>query len=120
MKVLLPFLLLLFNCFYSLGQNQLLRSYTQEELDFLKKNKVSDYEILAYAVDNGLEFGEYNEVKHSNLNHVSNEVSIKEASFLDFNFKIENQNQYYYWKEQDKIIMVKSYWVLNHERNRKL
>ena len=52
--------------------------------------------------------------------NISLKSLLKEASFLDFNFKIENQNQYYYWKEQDKIIMVKSYWVLNHERNSKL
>ncbi len=116
MNFLLSFILIFCSCFHAFSQSALLDSYTQSELNELKQVNIADYELLSYAIENALEFGEYFESKHSNLEHVNNDISPETASFTDFRFKIKNQNQYYVWENQQKIIIVKSFWVLRNEQ----
>lgn len=116
MNFLLSVILIFCSCFHAFSQSALLDSYTQSELNELKQVNIADYELLSYAIENALEFGEYFESKHSNLEHVNNDISPETASFTDFGFKIKNQNQYYVWENQQKIIIVKSFWVLRNEQ----
>jgi len=116
MNFLLSVILIFCSCFHAFSQSALLDSYTQSELDELKQVNIADYELLSYAIENALEFGEYFDSKHSNLEHVNNDIPPETASFTDFRFKIKNQNQYYVWENQQKIIIVKSFWVLRNEQ----
>ena len=119
MNFLLSVILIFCSCFHAFSQSALLDSYTQSELDELKQVNIADYELLSYAIENALEFGEYFDSKHSNLEHVNNDIPPETASFTDFRFKIKNQNQYYVWENQQKIIIVKSFWVLRNEQKTK-
>jgi hypothetical protein len=119
MNFLLSVILIFCSCFHAFSQSALLDSYTQSELDELKQVNIADYELLSYAIENALEFGEYFDSKHSNLEHVNNDISPEIVSFTDFGFKIKNQNQYYVWENQQKIIIVKSFWVLRNEQKTK-
>ena len=116
MNFLLSVILIFCSCFHAFSQSALLDSYTQSELDELKQVNIADYELLSYAIENALEFGEYFDSKHSNLEHVNNDISPEIVSFTDFGFKIKDQNQYYFWEDQQKIIIVKSFWVLRNEQ----
>ena len=116
MNFILSVFLFFCSCFHTFCQSNLLNSYTQSELDELKKVNAANYELLSYAMENALEFGEYYDSKHADLEYVHNDLSPQAVSFTDFGFKIKDQNQYYFWEDQQKIIIVKSFWVLRNEQ----
>ena len=116
MNFLLSVILIFCSCFHAFSQSNLLNSYTQSELNELKQVNIAKYELLSYAIENALEFGEYYDSKHADLEHVHSDVSPQAISFTDFGFKINDQNQYYFWEDQQKIIIVKSLWVLRNEQ----
>ena len=63
---------------------------------------------------------DYDETKHSGLAIVSLDKKVTSPSFTDFGFQIKDENQYFHWKEEGKLLIVKSFWVLNNEKYSKL
>jgi len=97
---------------------KLLKSYSKEELTKIKDTDPEKYDVLLYALDHGTYVSEYKEEKHSRLNlkQLPNVESL--PSFTDLNLKIESFNQYFYAPKIDKIVVVKSFWVLNFEKSK--
>lgn len=96
----------------------LLKSYSKEELTKIKNTNPEQYDVLVYAINHGTYVSEYSEEKHGPLN-LKELPSIESLpSFTDLNLKIEAFNQYFYAPKLDKIVVVKSEWVLNFEKSK--
>lgn len=93
--------------------SRLLTSYDAETLNALNENDPHTLELLQYALDHGMYFTEYSATKSLQLP----EIEITEAvqSFADLGLKITDQNQYFRVKNEDRMLVVKSFWVLNNE-----
>jgi len=96
---------------------RLLASYTQSELLDLKNVKASNYEMLIYAIDHSIYVSDIPEGKDVSLT----EIDYKEnQSYLDLGLIIKKENQYFKIKNQEnKMLIVKSEWVLLNELNTK-
>lgn len=97
-------------------QSELLKSYTIEELEEIKASSPENYNALIYALDNGIYFGNFNENKHEGL--LVLEGFDKQKNFTDYGLKIKDTNQYFYCLEINKVMVLKSFWVLNNEKSR--
>jgi hypothetical protein len=97
----------------------LLKSYSKEELTKIKNADPEKYDVLVYALDYGTYLSEYNVEKHGQLNLKELPSVVSLPSFTDLNLKIESYNQYFYAPKLDKIVVVKSEWVLNFEKSKK-
>lgn len=96
----------------------LLNSYSKEELTKIKNTDLEHYDVLVYAIDHGTYFSEYSEAKHGQLNLKELPSIERLPSFTDLNLKIEAFNQYFYAPKLDKIVVVKSEWVLKFEKSK--
>jgi hypothetical protein len=123
MKLSLTIILFIGLCFSGRTQEkntELLKSYTPHELDEIQQVSQEQYALLVYALDNGLYTTAYHPEKHSGLKKVSLDTDKKAPLFTDFHFKITETNQYFYWENRNKVVVIKSFWVLSHEKNSKL
>ena len=93
----------------------LLKSYTKAEIESFNSSNPEKIEILTYALKNGLYFGDFNENKHGNLPIL--EGYGNEKNFTDYGLKIKDTNQYYYCPEINKVMVLKSFWVLKNEKS---
>ena len=123
MKLFLSFTLFLCLCFHVSSQvndSKLLLSYSQEELNEIKQADENQFQLLQYALDHAMYTSDFDETKHSGLAIVSLDKKVTSLSFTDFGFQIKDVNQYFHWKEEGKLLIVKSFWVLNNEKYSKL
>ncbi len=123
MKLIFSLTLFLCLCFRAFSQDknsQLLLSYSQEELNLIEQADEHQFQLLNYAVDHAIYTSDYHKSKHSDLPLISLKESVNDPSFTDFGLKIKDQNQYFYWESEGKLLVVKSFWVLNHEKQAKL
>tara|TARA_B100000524_G_scaffold136749_1_gene68403 strand:+ start:19923 stop:20300 length:378 start_codon:yes stop_codon:yes gene_type:complete len=123
MKLLFSITLFLCLCFQAFSQDKnskLLLSYSQEELNLIEQADEHQFQLLNYAVDHAIYTSEYHEAKHSSLPVISLKESANNPTFTDFGLKIKDQNQYFYWESEGKLLVVKSFWVLNQEKQAKL
>tara|TARA_B100001287_G_C22686512_1_gene534099 strand:- start:10890 stop:11267 length:378 start_codon:yes stop_codon:yes gene_type:complete len=123
MKLLLSITLFLCLCCQALSQDKnskLLLSYSQEELNLMKQADEHQFQLLNYAVDRAIYTSEYDKSKHSGLPVIALKESVNNPSFTDFGLKIKDQNQYFYWESEGKLLVVKSFWVLNQEKDAQL
>jgi hypothetical protein len=104
--------------FAQTNDESLLNSYSKEELTQLKNAEPEKYEILIYALDHGTYVSEYNLEKHGQLKLKELPNIDKIPSFTDLNVKIESFNQYFYAPKLNKMVVVKSEWVLNFEKSK--
>ena len=95
----------------------LLNSYSNEELESIKENDPGKYDLLIYAVDHATYFSVFDAAKHGSLNLQELPDLTDLPFFTDLKVKIEDQNQYFYVPQLNKILVVKSEWVLNHEKS---
>ena len=91
----------------------LTNSYSTQELIDYKANEPEKYEMLLYAVEHATYLSDYDENKHGALKRI--DMSIPNPRFTDLAVKIENVNQYFYAPKLNKVVVVKSEWVLRHE-----
>ena len=93
---------------------QLLSVYTETELNQMIQNNPEKYDLLIYAIDNAIYTADYPTEKKVDI---SKEISIPqdEYTYLDLGIKIEDLNQFYKIKGTNKILVVKSFYVLNNE-----
>ncbi len=109
-------------CFSLLSFSQnvketLVNSYTAEEIESIESNDPEKYEMLVYALDHATYLGQYNEEKHGSLQKI--DVSIENPRFTDLGVKIEKVNQYFYAPALNKVVVVKSEWVLSEEMKKR-
>ena len=95
------------------GKSPLTNSYSTQELIEYKANEPAKHELLLYAVDHATYLSDYDENKHSALKRI--DTSIPNPRFTDLEVKIGNVNQYFYAPKLNKVVVVKSEWVLRHE-----
>jgi hypothetical protein len=108
---------------YSISQKvdeTLSKKYSSEEMKTLKKVDSKKYELInfslqnaCYVIDNpvGKNTVEFKEISVPNLNKLN---------FQDLGLSIiEDQNQYFRIEGTNKLLVVKSTWVLNYEMSKK-
>lgn len=76
------------------------------------------YELLDYALDNGLYVANYDSSKGGNFETVSVDIEAL-PTFIELNLEITDRNQYFKIVGQEKLLVVKSTWVLNHEMEKR-
>lgn len=121
-KLILPLLFFTFFSAISFSQmvdQRLEKKYSKQEINQMIKDDLGQYQFLVYALDNacytidkpkGKDISEFTEIS----------LDIKSPlNFLDLGLEIKDQNQYFIIKGTNKLLVVKSNWVLNHEINSK-
>ena len=115
----LTLFLLISSVFNAQKADFLLNSYSNEELKEIKTTNPEKYDLLIYAIDHATYLSVFDQEKHGSLN-LKELPELKELPlFTDLKVKIEGQNQYFYAPQLNKILVVKSEWVLNHEKSNK-
>jgi hypothetical protein len=97
--------------------SRLLDSYDAEVLESLAHNDPHKLELLHYAIDHGMYISENGNSKSNQLPEVTWTEDMQ--SFVDLGLQITDQNQYFQIKNEDKVLVVKSFWVLNNELENK-
>lgn len=93
---------------------RLLSRYSREDLQAMIQSDIDQYNVLDYALDNALYVANYDGSKGDEFTLISVDVNSL-PTYLDLNLHITDQNQYYRIEGQDKLLVVKSTWVLMHE-----
>ena len=120
MKIILTVIVVAF----SLGalsqkvDERLLKSYSTEELTSLKENNGKELEMLNYALDNALYVVDIPKGKQDQLDG-SLDIPGGEYDFTDLGIRPSSRNQYYRIIGTDKMLIVKSKWVLMNEIKKK-
>jgi hypothetical protein len=89
---------------------ELERSYSKKEL---KQMTLEELSLLEYALSSALYTTALPEKNYSALKSITVLPSIKK--FTDASLRIENQNQYFIITGTDKMLVVKSKYVLQNE-----
>jgi hypothetical protein len=89
---------------------ELERSYSKKEL---KQMTINELSLLEYALSSALYTTALPDKDHSALKSITVPPSIKK--FTDASLRIENQNQYFIITGTDKMLVVKSKYVLQNE-----
>lgn len=114
MKLLLTtgmFLLVSITSFCQEFNDKLAKVYTQTELSSMDADHLN---LLEYALINGLSISDMPTEKSAKLN---GEITLPqgEYTFADLGLKIENSNQYFRISGTNKVLTVKSFFVLSNE-----
>ncbi|MBL1280155.1 MAG: hypothetical protein COA33_007780 [Fluviicola sp.] len=97
--------------------SRLLKNYSSEELSELITTDSDKYNILVLAIENGIEILDFPSEKSKKVTQEI-ELPAGKFSYLDLGLKIEDSNQYFRIKDTDKILYVKSFFVLKNELNK--
>jgi hypothetical protein len=97
---------------------RLLSKYSQEELETMIETNPDQYQLLDYALDNALYVANFNDSKGGDFELITIDPE-NLPSFIDMNLEISDQNQYFKIDGVEKLLVVKSTVVLNHEMNKK-
>lgn len=95
------------------ADQRLFDHFSEEELSTLMKDNPSEIRILNYALDNGLYVTD-----HASSKAIVPSIEVDPdnlPNFLELGLMISDQNQYFNIKGQDKMLVLKSRWVLNNE-----
>ena len=112
-KLIIVFSFFLLSVFCSFGQSfkkELLKSYTKDEISAISKDDLS---VLDYALENAVYFAEL--PKEKKLDFPEIEGRGGSLNFTDYSLKIKNENQYFRIKNSDKLLVIKSMYVLKNE-----
>ena len=91
------------------------KKYSKNEITQIIKDDPGHYHFLVYALDNACYT--IDQPKGKDLSEFP-EISLDVKSplnFLDLGLEIKDQNQYFIIKGTNKLLVVKSNWVINHE-----
>ncbi|MCH2224641.1 MAG: hypothetical protein MK066_07710 [Crocinitomicaceae bacterium] len=99
--------------------NRLLERYSKSELETMKENDREEYNLLIYAIDNGIYVIDNPTQKEVSFPVITVADIENIPSFLELDIEIKDQNQYFKISGSDKLLVVKSTWVLNHEMTKK-
>jgi hypothetical protein len=101
------------------ADSRLIKSYTQKEVMDFKTNNPEYYRMLVYALDNACYITSVPEGKEFKEDGVVSIDPQSKPSFTDIGIRVKNQNQYFLIKNTNKMLVVKSEWVLSNELTRK-
>lgn len=117
MKLLLPLcltLLLAGNVFSQDIDSRLLERYSSTELSALQSSNPARIALMTYALDNALYITDVPSGKEINAETITvNSESL--PTYIELGLEIKNENQYFMIAGQNKMLVMKSEWVLNHE-----
>ena len=113
---------------YSQNYNQeLLKSYSKKELKEISKSNPNEIKLLNYAIDNACYVVEKpvadKKIKSTGQGRTITlpvlegklHVDLDKIKFTDFGFKIKDENIYIILTDYNKMLVVKSKWVLQNE-----
>jgi len=108
--------------FWSIGISQqidsrLLQRYTEIQLSNIQLENPEEYALLNYALDNAVYFSDLPKEKSKDLQEIS--LPNAEPTFINLGLDLKDKNQYFIVREQNKLLVVKSRWVLNEEMKKK-
>jgi|688.fasta_scaffold1072684_1 mannitol-specific phosphotransferase system IIBC component len=118
MKNTLFLLIFCFITFLSFSQDydkRLEKLYSVEELTALQKENPSKIITLNYAIDNAVYTSDLPLEKKSEFTKSINYDFKKKPNFIELGLKIENQSQYFRINGTNKILVIKSEYLLNYE-----
>lgn len=113
-------MVLTFCAFTTFSQNfddRLSSVYSSEELHDIALNSPERIVILNYALENACSVASYPKGKESKLN---GEIQIEDLSRLsldELGLKVTDNNQYFKIVGTDKVLFVRSFFVLENEMN---
>jgi hypothetical protein len=112
-KLIIVFCFFSLSVFCSFGQSfnkELLKSYTKDEISAISKEDIT---VIEYAIENAIYFAEI--PKEKNIDFPEIESRGASLNFTDYKLKIKNENQYFRIKNSDKLLVIKSMYVLKNE-----
>ncbi len=94
---------------------RLLSSYSQVELNEMISTNPERYQLLVSSIGNATAVMDFPKGKDAKIQQ---EISLPSGdyTYLDLKLKISESNQYYKITGSDKVLMVKSFFVLENER----
>ena len=116
------FILLLSILFSSISFSQefdkrLEKAYTSSQLTTMQKENPAQLNMLNYALDNALYVIDMPKEKMSEIQKTITYDLKKKATFLELGLTIQKENQYFKINGLDKVLVVKSEWMLLNELN---
>ena len=105
-----------FCSFLSLSQevdSRLLDRYSVEELTEMYSNNTKEYNFLVYAIDKAVYITDVPEGKKTDFESI--DISGSELNFVSLGLEIKDVNQYFKVVGENKLLVVKSRYVLNKE-----
>jgi hypothetical protein len=113
----------LFISSYSFSQKvdeTLSKKYSSEEMKTLKKVDSKKYELINFSLQNACYVIDSPVGKDVSGFNVISIPDLNKLNFQDLGLSIiENQNQYFLIQGTNKLLVVKSTWVLNYEISKK-
>lgn len=97
--------------------SRLLQKYSEAEIYEIQKNDPELYTILTYALDHAVYYLDVPADKEVSFRTIR--IPNYDLNFVDLDLEIKDQNQYFLVEGKNKILVVKSKWVLGHEMNLK-
>ena len=104
----------------SFSQNfdkRLEKTYTTSQLKTMQKENPAQFNMLNYALDNALYVIDMPKEKMSEIQKTITYDSKKKTTFLELGLTIQKENQYFKINGSEKVLVVKSEWLLLNELN---
>ena len=95
-------------------EQELLKSYTKSELNSITKDQPERYRALVYGLKNALEIVDFPKGKESKTDG-NIDLPSGDYSFCDLGLKIKESNQYFKINGTNKLLVVKSFYLLENE-----
>ena len=93
------------------------KTYTSSQLTTMQKENPAQLNMLNYALDNALYVIDMPKEKMSEIQKPITYDLKKKATFLELGLTIQKENQYFKINGLDKVLVVKSEWMLLNELN---
>lgn len=93
------------------------KAYTSSQLTTMQKENPAKLNMLNYALDNALYVIDMPKEKMSEIQKTITYDLKKKATFLELGLTIQKENQYFKINGLDKVLVVKSEWMLLNELN---
>ncbi len=93
------------------------KAYTSSQLTTMQKENPAQLNMLNYALDNALYVIDMPKEKMSEIQKTITYDLKKKATFLELGLTIQKENQYFKINGLDKVLVVKSEWMLLNELN---
>jgi hypothetical protein len=123
MKHFLILTISLLTCGYSISQKvdeTLSKKYSSEEMKTLKKVDSKKYELINFSLQNACYVIDNPSGKNTVEFQLISVPNMNKLNFQDLGLSIiEDQNQYFRIEGTNKLLVVKSTWVLNYEMSKK-
>lgn len=93
------------------------KTYSKSQLITMKNENLAQFNMLNYALDNALYVIEMPVEKMSQIQGTIAYDQKNKATFLELGLTITKENQYFKIKDTNKVLVVKSEWLLMNELN---